>query len=113
MSGDDLYTNNEREYPMTTNTAPTILEWSEPTPSNGGRSANTWMPVLADLKARPGEWALVHRVELTSTLDKAAREKEINKARAYGETLRQRYGCEKVSRATGDVVRVWLRYPSG
>lgn len=76
------------------------IEFGELPPSGKGQGAgrpDEFIPVLAVLKSRPGEWAKVKTY------------KGKNSAAPRAQVLKKRHGVEAVSRG-GDV---WARWPEG
>lgn len=50
-----------------------VLEWKEPPPPHGSTGASRWPAVADELRAHPGEWALIVRDGWTSRMSQFQR----------------------------------------
>ena len=81
-------------------TEPSVVSWCEPPPKSRVGSTGKWQRFAEELKARPGEWALVLEDVPTRYATTGAYK-----------SLR-RVGCEATTRTANGVSSVWARWPA-
>ena len=80
------------------------IEWAEPPARRNGKGNSKWLPVIAELKKRPGQWAKITTLGSSTTAHNLAR--EIQRGAGH-------WGNEGTFEAAGRGCDVYARYIGG